>query len=109
MAHWTKTLHTNFQVDRTNACIVIAVFIFFQSYSATKWQSCALFLFDQRLSSYTCVPSLVKISHFVHGVISFFVKLALPFERFGAFEISLFFLIIIDINCPENISAAVWF
>ncbi len=59
MAHWTKTLHTNFQVILTNSCVVIAVFMFFPSYSY-------FFLFDQRLSSYTCVPSLVKISHFVH-------------------------------------------
>ncbi len=66
MAHWTKTLHTNFQVDRTNACIVIAVFMFFIIIAPPSGKASQFFLFDQRLCSYVCVPSLVKISHFVH-------------------------------------------
>ncbi len=67
MAHWTKTLHTNFQVDRTNACKVIAVFmlLFFYLIAPPSGKASQIVLFDQRLCSYVCVPSLVKISHFV--------------------------------------------
>ncbi len=37
MALWTKTAHSDFHVDRTNGCLVVAMFMFFPSYSATKW------------------------------------------------------------------------
>ncbi len=39
---------------------------FSQSYSATKWRIWSIFLFDQKTMSYTCILSLVKISHSVH-------------------------------------------
>ncbi len=38
-----------------------------------------LFLFEQRLYSYICVPGLVRISHFVHELKFFFVKLSHDF------------------------------
>ncbi len=106
-------LHTNFEVDRTNGCLVIAIYMFFLSYSAPKWQSCALFLFDQRLSSYTCVPSLVMISHFVQEL--YFkqhlanVSIDANWRTVSQKSKFLLFLIIIDIQCPESISAVVWF
>ncbi len=54
----TKTLYTKFQVDRTNC--------FFLIIAPPRGKYAKLFLFDQRLYSYICVPSLVRISNFVY-------------------------------------------
>ncbi len=54
----TKTLYTKFQVDRTNCFFVIK--------APPRGKYAQLFLFDQRLYSYICVPSLVRISNFVY-------------------------------------------
>ncbi len=57
---WTKMLHTNFEVDRTNGCLVIAIYMFFLSYSAPKWQAAHFFYWPKIELIHMCT-SLVMI------------------------------------------------
>ncbi len=68
MTLWTKTVHSYFHIDRTNVCLVKAIFMF---YVATKWP------ISMTLSSYVIVPSLVKISNPVQELWGILLKVAL--------------------------------
>jgi len=79
MAPWTKTLHANFQVNRTNGEVFIAVFMFFSCYSTTKWSVAASFVTQpQNELLHRCAEFGENIS-FPSRVIAILVKV----ERFG--------------------------
>ncbi len=75
----TKTLHTNFQVDRTNGRVVIAVFFVTAPPSGRAAQF--FFIWPKNVLINMNLEFSEDIS-FRSRVIAFFVKLALDFRRF---------------------------
>ncbi len=111
MAHWTKTLHINFQVNWTNACVVLAVFCFLINLIVPPSVSAAHFFVLTKDWDHTYVNRvwwryLIPFrSHFSKRGPTSYWRLASLYDSESKLHI---FLIIIDIHCSENISALVW-
>ena len=74
MTPWTKTRHTNFQVNRTNGQVVKACFMFFSYYSATMWQIAAIFLLLPHIELIHMCTEFGEDTSFTSGVIAILVK-----------------------------------